>query len=119
MIEIWHNPSCSKSRTAEGELRAAGVDYSVRRYLDAPPTVDEIEDVLGRLGLEPWEITRTADARKLDVALPANEAAQRDAWVQLLAEHPRLIQRPILISSDGTAVVGRDPESLARVLGGE
>ncbi len=116
MIEIWLNPACSKCRTAESELQAAGVDYTVRRYLDEPPTVGEIEDVLGRLGLEPWDITRTADARKLGVALPTRATAERAAWVALLAEHPRLIQRPILTASDGTTVVGREPDALATVI---
>ncbi|THV18773.1 arsenate reductase [Nocardioides caeni] len=114
-MEIWHNPSCSKSRTAESELRTAGTDYVVRRYLDEPPTVAELEDVLARLGLAPWDITRTADARKLGVELPAKDESEHDAWVALLAEHPRLIQRPILIGA-GTAVVGRDAESIARAI---
>jgi arsenate reductase len=116
VIEIWLNPACSKCRTAERELQAAGVDYTVRRYLDDPPTPEEIEDVLGRLGLEPWDIARTADARKLGVALPDKEAGRREEWVRLMAEHPRLIQRPILTAADGTTVVGRDPESLDRVI---
>lgn len=116
MIEIWLNPACSKCRTAESELRAAGAEYVVRRYLDDPPTVAELEDVLGRLALEPWDIARTADARKLGVTLPAKEADRRDAWVALLAEHPQLVQRPILTATNGTTVVGRDPDSLARVI---
>ena len=116
MIEIWLNPACSKCRTAEAELKAAGVDYTVRRYLDDPPTVAELEDVLGRLGLEPWDIARTADAKKLEVTLPAKDAGQRAAWIALMADHPRLIQRPILTAGDGTPVVGRDPDSLARVI---
>jgi arsenate reductase len=116
VIEIWLNPACSKCRTAESELRAAGVDYTVRRYLDDPPTVAELEDVLGRLGLDPWDITRTADAGRIDVVLPPRAAAHRDEWLRLLSEHPRLVQRPILTASDGTTVVGRDPESVARVV---
>ncbi|HWJ65047.1 MAG TPA: ArsC/Spx/MgsR family protein [Nocardioides sp.] len=116
MIEIWLNPACSKCRTAESELQAAGADYTVRRYLDEPPTVAELEDVVARLGLEPWDIARTADAKKLDVTLPAKQADQRAAWLDLLATNPRLIQRPIITASDGTTVVGRDPESVARVI---
>ncbi|NYI46791.1 arsenate reductase [Nocardioides aromaticivorans] len=116
MIEIWLNPACSKCRTAESELRAAGVEYTIRRYLDDPPTVAELEDVLGRLGLEPWDIARTADARKLERTLPPKAADQRAAWLRLLAENPRLIQRPIITAADGTTVVGRDPESVARVI---
>lgn len=116
VIEIWLNPACSKCRTAEGELKAAGVEYTIRRYLDEPPTPAELEEVLGRLGLEPWDVARTSDAKKLEVTLPARTADQRDAWVRLLADHPRLIQRPIITATDGTTVVGRDPASVARVI---
>ncbi|HWJ09502.1 MAG TPA: ArsC/Spx/MgsR family protein [Nocardioides sp.] len=116
MIEIWLNPSCSKCRTAESELRAAGVEYTVRRYLDDPPTTAELDDVLARLGLEPWDIARTADARKLGITLPAKEAGERATWVRLLAARPELIQRPIITAADGTTVVGRDPESVARAI---
>jgi len=116
VIEIWLNPACSKCRTARSELDAAGVEYTVRRYLDEPPTVAELEDVVGRLGLEPWDLARTADARALGVTLPAKDAGQRGAWLALMVAHPRLIQRPILTASDGTTVVGRDPASLARVI---
>ncbi|HWJ81350.1 MAG TPA: ArsC/Spx/MgsR family protein [Nocardioides sp.] len=116
MIEIWLNPACSKCRTAQAELDASGVEYSVRRYLDEPPTVAELEDVLARLGLEPWDIARTADAAKVGVELPAKDVEHRHAWLELMVDHPRLIQRPILTATDGTTVVGRDPESLARVI---
>ena len=116
MIEIWVNPACSKCRTAISELDSAGSEYVIRRYLEDPPTVDDIEDVLGRLGLEPWDITRTADAKSLGIELPAKTAAERGTWVELLAGEPKLIQRPIITASDGTTVVGRDPESLERVI---
>ncbi|GAA3824764.1 ArsC/Spx/MgsR family protein [Nocardioides panacisoli] len=116
MIEIWLNPACSKCRTAQAELDAAGVEYAVRRYLDEPPTVAELEDVLARLGLEPWDIARTADAAELGVALPTTDETGRRAWLELMVDEPRLIQRPILTATDGTTVVGRDPESLARVI---
>ena len=116
MIEIWLNPACSKCRVAVAELDAAGADYVVRRYLDEPPSVAELEDVLGRLGLEPWDIARTADAKKLEITLPAKEPAARQHWIRLMSENPKLIQRPILTAADGTTVVGRDPESLAAVI---
>lgn len=116
MIEIWLNPACSKCRTAVSELDAAGADYVVRRYLDDPPTVAELQDVLGRLGLEPWDIARTADAKTLGLTLPARDQAQRDAWLQLMSEHPKLIQRPIITAADGTTVVARDPGTLASIL---
>lgn len=116
MIEIWLNPACSKCRTALGELDAAGAAYTVRRYLDDPPTVAEIDDVLDRLRLEPWDVARTADAKKLGVTLPAKSTEHRADWVRLMSEHPKLIQRPIITASDGTTVVGRDPDAVAKVI---
>jgi arsenate reductase len=117
-MEIWLNPSCSKCRTAVQELDAAGVDYDVRRYLDDPPSAAELADVVSRLGLEPWDIARPKEAREEGIDLP-REPAQRDAWLAALADHPRAIQRPIITAADGTTVVGRDPESLGRVLDAE
>ena len=115
-MEIWVNPACSKCRAATEALDEAGVAYTVRRYLDEPPTVTELEDVLARLGLEPWHITRTGEPESVAVSgLPSTQEA-RGAWVQALVEHPLLIQRPIITADDGTTVVGRDPESLARIL---
>ena len=116
MIEIWLNPACSKCRTAVSALDASGKEYVVRRYLEQPPTVAELEDVLARLGLEPWDIARTADAKKLGVTLPAKDTAQRHTWLEAMVDHPGLIQRPIITASDGTTVVARDPESLAAVI---
>jgi len=115
-MEIWINPSCSKCRTAVSELDGAGTAYTTRRYLDDPPTVAEIEDVLARLGLEPWHITRTGEAEAAEIKQVPRDAEHRDQWVQALAEHPRLIQRPIITLDDGTAVVARDQETLDRVL---
>ena len=117
-MEIWLNPSCSKCRTAVAELDAAGVDYDVRRYLDDPPTVAELADVVARLGLEPWDIARPKETQEEGIDL-AREPNQRDAWLEALAEHPRALQRPILTAADGTTVVGRDPGSLDRVLDAE
>lgn len=116
MIEIWVNPACSKCRTAVAALDEAGAEYTVRRYLDEPPTRDELADVLQRLSLEPWDIARTADAGKLGVTLPPKQPEHREDWLRVMVEQPRLIQRPIITASDGTTVVGRDPDSVARVV---
>lgn len=114
-MEIWLNPACTKCRVAVAELDAAGVDYTVRRYLDDPPTTAELADVLARLGLEPWDIARDKETREAGIDLP-HDATSREAWLAALAENPRTIQRPIITAADGTTVVGRDPESLQKVL---
>jgi arsenate reductase len=114
-MEIWLNPACSKCRTAVSELDAAGVGYTVRRYLDDVPSAGEIGDVVERLGLEPWDVARAAEAREAGIDLP-KDAEHRQEWLEALAANPRTIQRPIITASDGTAVVARDAEALRVVI---
>lgn len=117
-MEIWINPACSKCRSALTLLDAEGADYTVRRYLEDVPSEDEIRGVLERLGLEPWDITRTqeADAKELGLKEWPRDAGSRDRWITALAEHPKLIQRPIITADDGTAVVGRTDEAVRDAL---
>ena len=115
-MEVWFNPSCSKSRGARDRLDDAGISYTLRRYLDDPPTEAELRQALAALDLPPWEITRTADplARELGVQDLPRDA---DRWIRLLLEHPRLIQRPIVLAGDGRAWVARDDETLREITG--
>ena len=117
-MEIWLNPACSKCRTAVSELDAAGIDYTVRRYLEEPPTAAELDEVVARLGLEPWDIARPKETAEAGIDLP-RDADHRADWLAALAANPRTIQRPIITAADGTTVVGRDPGSLARVIEAE
>lgn len=118
-MEIWVNPACSKCRSAVSLLDEEGADYTVRRYLDDPPSEDELRDVLGRLGLEPWDIVRTQEAAAKELGLKEwpREAAERDRWIKALAEYPKLIQRPIITADDGTATVARTDEAVRDALG--
>ena len=120
-MEIWLNPECSKCRVAIDALEAAGAGYTVRRYLEDPPDADELRAVLGRLGLEPWDIARLGEpvAAELGLADLAREPGTRATWVDALAAHPELIQRPIITAADGTTVVGRSPEAVAAALAAE
>lgn len=112
------NPACSKCRSAVSILDEAGVQYTVRRYLDDPPSADELRTVLDRLGLEPWDITRTGEpeARELGISGWPKDAATRERWLAALAEHPRLIQRPIITADDGTTVVARSEDAVRSLL---
>lgn len=117
-MEIWINPACSKCRSALSILDEAGADYTVRRYLDDPPTTAELVAVLERLGLEPWDIARTGEkvAGELGLKTWERTEATRDRWITALAEHPILIQRPIITADDGPAVVARTEDAVRSVL---
>ena len=116
-MEIWINPACTKCRLAKAELDAAGIDYTERRYLDELPTTAELAEVLDRMGLEPWDVARTKETREAGIDLP-RDAAHRKDWLAAMVANPRTIQRPIITADDGTTVIARDPETLARVVKG-
>jgi arsenate reductase len=114
-LELWHNPRCSKSRQAKELVDAAGVDYVERRYLDAPPTAAELEQVLVALGKEPWEITRLGEDRAKELGMKSWDH-DRAKWIDALVANPVLIERPILVRDDGRAVLGRPPEDVKPLL---
>ena len=117
-MEIWINPACSKCRSALSLLDAEGADYTVRYYLQDPPTVAELERVLDRLGLEPWDIARLGEpvAAELGVKSWERTPETRARWVEAMAANPKLIQRPIITAEDGTASVARTPEAVRAAL---
>ncbi|CAM2947691.1 arsenate reductase family protein [Saccharomonospora xinjiangensis] len=117
-MEIWINPACSKCRSALSLLDAEKAEYTVRYYLEDPPTVEELHAVLTKLGLEPWDIARLGEpeADTLGLASWARDETQRDRWLDALAAHPALIQRPIITADDGTAVIGRSPDAVRSIL---
>jgi arsenate reductase (glutaredoxin) len=114
-VGVWFNPSCTKCRAARDQLDEAGVQYTLRRYLDDPPSEAELRAALTALGLEPWDITRMSEplARELGLKDMAKDA---DAWIRVLADHPKLIQRPLVLTDDGRAWVARDDDTLTEVV---
>ena len=117
-MEIWINPSCSKCRAATELLDEAGARYTVRRYLDDPPTVEELDGVLHRLGLDPWDVARMAEPQAAELGL-ADLPRERQRWLEVMAANPVLIQRPLITADDGTTVIGRSEEAVRLVLPAE
>lgn len=114
-MEIWHNPRCSKSRETMRLLTDAGADPQVRRYLDDPPSADELRRVLRLLGVGPWDLVRMgeADAKALGLADWDHDDPER--WIEAMVAHPTLIERPVVIAGD-RAVVGRPPSNVEALL---
>ncbi len=116
-MEIWVNPACSKCAVALDTLAEAGLEPGQRRYLEQAPTTQELRDVLRRLRLEPWDLTRLGEPTAAELGMASwprdrDRDRDRERWIAALAEHPVLIQRPILLLDDGTALVGRTEQDL-------
>ena len=106
-IEIYHNNRCGKSRGALELLQKSGNEISVIDYLKNPPTPKELKNVLSKLDLNVKSIIR--EKEKVFIENFKNKNFTEEEWIQILCEHPILIERPIVI--DGfKAVVARPPE---------
>lgn len=109
--KIYHNPRCSKSRQALGLLQEAGIDPQVIEYLKTPPGVDELDAILDKLGVEPPAVMRFGEDIAKQLRLAKTDRRSRAEWLTLIAEHPILLQRPIVVH--GTqARLGRPPEAV-------
>jgi len=115
-VEIWHNPRCRKSREALAWLEARGVRPRVRRYLDDPPTPEELRRVLAMLGLRPEALMRRQE--KAYKELVRGRALSEEEQIRILCAHPKLIERPIVIVDGARAIVARPAEKLSELLGG-
>lgn len=115
-MELWHNPRCSKSRAAKAILDEKGVAYVERRYVDDPPTAEELDRVLAALDLEPWQVARLGEPVATELGLPAWPHDDRARWIEAMVANPILIERPILVADDGRARLGRPPGAVTSLL---
>ncbi len=112
-VTIWHNPRCSKSRNAAALLEEKGIDAEVVKYLDTPPTKEELTAVLKMLGITARELMRTKEDIYKELNL--KEVTDEDKLIEVMVENPKLIERPIVIK-DGKAAIGRPLENIVEIL---
>ncbi len=115
MLEIWHNPRCSKSRETLAIIKEAGAEVRVRLYTNDVPSMTELEKVLQALEVDPAALVRIGEPVAKDLKLKFRELSRSD-WLKVLVANPILIERPIVIRDDGRAIVGRPPENVHDLL---
>jgi arsenate reductase len=112
---LWHNPRCSKSREALALLRQRGVEPVLRLYLEQPPTREELEILADALGLEPTRFLRVKEPLFRELGFSTGDVRSRAEWLDILARHPQLLERPIL-QAGSRARLGRPPETVLELL---
>ena len=113
-VRIFHNPSCSKSRGALDILRERGVKFELVEYLKAPPSRAEFARTVDAIDDDPAALVRK-DKRFKDLGLDAAAYTTKGAVVDLLVEHPELMERPVVFVGD-RAVIARPPERVLELL---
>ncbi len=109
-VTIYHNPRCSKSRQTLELLQQHDVEIDVVEYLKTPPDADRLAHLLRTLGVGARDLLRTGEAAYRELGLD-DPSVDESALLDAMAEHPVLIQRPIVVAGD-RAVIGRPPENV-------
>jgi len=112
-MKIYHNPRCKKSRETLQRIEAAGISPEIIKYLETPPSADELKSILRKLNLQAPELIRRGE-KVYKEKFKGQDLSEKE-WIQAMIDHPKLIERPIVIDGD-RAVIGRPPEHVDELL---
>jgi len=113
-ITIYQKPTCTTCRQVHAVLKESGVDFeAVNYYLDPIPKT-KLKDLLRKMGMKPRELLRTKEAVYKELQLGERELSD-DQLVDLMVQHPDLIQRPI-VEKGARAILARPAERLRDIL---
>lgn len=113
-VTIYHNPRCSKSRQTLALLEDRGLDPTIIKYLETPPSAEAIAQLLALLGLSARQLIRTKEDIYKDLNL-ADETLSETELMAAMVAHPKLIERPIVIAN-GKAAIGRPLENILAII---
>ena len=109
---IYHNPRCTKSRQALTRLEEAGATVTIVKYLDDVLTKAQLKNLIKDADLTVREAVRTGEAEYKELGLAD---ASDDALLDAMVAHPRLIQRPFVVTAKGTRMA-RPTEAVDEIL---
>ncbi|MFB3303312.1 arsenate reductase (glutaredoxin) [Pseudomonas sp. AMR01] len=113
-LTLYHNPRCSKSRGALELLEARGLKPTVVRYLETPLSAAQLKALIGKLGIGARQLLRTGEDEYKALNL-ADDSLSEGQLIAAIAEHPKLMERPILETAS-KAIIGRPPENVLEIL---
>ena len=113
-VKIYHNPRCGKSRRTLQLLTEREHEPQIVEYLKTPPSAAELDELLGMLGLEPRQLMRRKEKEYKALGLDDPDLS-RERLIRAMVEHPRLIERPIVVAG-AKAALGRPPEAVLEIL---
>ena len=114
MVTLYHNPRCSKSRATLALLTDRGYEPHIVRYLEAGLTAAALKKILRRLDCSALDLIRKGEAlyQQLDIA---KKALTEEQLIDLVVQHPLLLERPIVVNDD-KAAIGRPPQNVLAIL---
>jgi arsenate reductase len=113
-IVIYQKPTCTTCRQVHAALKQQGVDFEAVDYYLEPIPRSKLIELLRKMRMKPRDLLRTKEDvyRKLRLA---DRQLSDDEIVDLMVEHPDLIQRPI-VEKGARAILARPAERLREIL---
>ena len=111
-ITIYHNPRCSRSRQTLALIQERGIEPNIVEYLQTPPDLETLRQLLAMLNLAPRALTRVKEEVYQTEGLAD---VDDEALLAAMTEHPILIERPVVVRGE-RAIVGRPPENVLELL---
>ncbi|RLE17230.1 MAG: arsenate reductase (glutaredoxin) [Acidobacteria bacterium] len=112
-VIIWHNPRCSKSRQGLALIEEQGIEPTIVRYLEEPPSAEELDRVLNLMGKAPRDLMRRKESIYKELGLD-DDNLTRSQLIVAMSENPKLIERPVVINGR-RAALGRPPEAILEI----
>lgn len=113
MIEIYHNPRCSKSREGLQILEQTGKDFKIIKYLEDTPNFQKLNKIIKLLKMKPIELVR--ENEKIWKEHFKNSNLSDNELIKIMVKHPNLIERPIVINGN-KATIGRPPSKILEII---
>ena len=114
LITVYEKPTCTKCREMNRFLVEQGVDFSKVNYYIEPLSEKKLRELVKKMGIKPRDLLRTSESVYRELGLGKKDFSD-DEIIALMAEHPDLIQRPIVERGD-RAVLGRPTENVKALL---
>jgi arsenate reductase len=113
-ITVYQKPTCSKCRTALSLLKERGIEFNAINYYEDRLSAAQIKSLLKKLDLSPRDILRKDEPIARELGISKRDHSD-DELIELMVEHPDLIQRPIVVRGD-KAVLARPVENIEKIL---
>jgi arsenate reductase (glutaredoxin) len=111
---IYHNPNCGTSRNVLGLIRNSGEEPVVIEYLKTPPSRDELNSLIARMGITARDLLRRKGAPYDELGL-GDPALSDEQLIDAMMAHPILINRPIVVTPKGVKLC-RPSEAVLDIL---
>ncbi|MEQ5184008.1 glutaredoxin-dependent arsenate reductase [Providencia rettgeri] len=102
-ITIYHNPACGTSRNTLEMIRNSGNEPTIIYYLDVPPTRDELIKLISDMGISVRSLLRMNVEPYEELGLDEDKFSD-EQLIDLMLQHPILINRPIVVTPLGTSL---------------